>query len=163
MTDSTSDIPDPAEEPGGFLRAAGPEGIIGIGLMIGILVVMSLGVFFRYVLNDSLSWSEELSRYGLVYATFIGTALAVRRNSHIRVSVLEEFLPGTRGVLRVIQYVITLVFVVLMTYLAIRISGVLYNTKSAAMLLPMTYVYAAIVVGFGLAALRLLLQLVRRR
>src|SRR5262245_26766549 len=42
-------------------------------------------VFTRYVLNDAAGWTEEIARYLLVAVTFLGAALAVRRNSHIRV------------------------------------------------------------------------------
>jgi TRAP-type C4-dicarboxylate transport system permease small subunit len=123
---------------------------------------MSLGVFFRYVLNDSLSWSEELSRYGLVYATFLGAALAARRGSHIRVSVLDHLLPEAWArPLRVFQEIVTLAFVAYVAYLAVRISGILHATKSAAMLIPMSYVYAAIVIGFGLASIRHATRLLR--
>jgi TRAP-type transport system small permease protein len=146
---------DPVRDPRGFYREIGPESVAGILLMVGILVVMSLAVFFRYVLNDSLGWSEELARYGLIYATFIGAALAARRGTHIRVNVLDHLLKGrARLWLLVLQEALTLAFVLVITLLAIRISAILHNTKSAAMLLPMSYVYAAIVIGFGLASLR---------
>lgn len=147
--------PDPIRQPCAFLAEIGPESVVGILLMVGIIAVMSIAVFCRYVLNDSLSWSEELSRYGLVYATFIGTALAARRGTHIRVTVLEHVLPARwRRVLHFLQEALTLAFVLVIAILAVRISGILHNTRSAAMLLPMSYVYAAIVIGFGLATLR---------
>ncbi|MEZ5864596.1 MAG: TRAP transporter small permease [Geminicoccaceae bacterium] len=154
MNDSTEPA-DPIADPRTFLAEIGPESVVGILLVTGILAVMSIAVFFRYVLNDSLGWSEELARYGLVYVTFLGAALAARRGSHIRVSVLEHFLPPRwRRLLHLLQEVLTLAFVFTIAVLAIRISGILHGTKSAAMLLPMSYVYAAIVIGFGLAALR---------
>lgn len=148
----------------GFLAEIGFEGVIGIGLMLAILVVMALGVFFRYVLNDSLTWSEELARYGLVYATFLGCATAVRRRTHIRVTLLEEMLPPAWAHrLRVVQDLCTLVFLVSVVVLAVEILTALGQARSAAMQLPMRYVYAAIVIGFALASLRLVQILVARR
>jgi len=145
-----------------ILRRAGPEGVAGILLMVAILVVMALGVFFRYVLNDSLSWSEELSRYGLVYVTFIGAAYAGARGTHIRVAVLDEMLPpGPRRWLNVFQDVVAILFLAVLAYLSIRIAGVLHRTKSAAMLLPMSFVYAAIIIGSALAVVRMTVRVVR--
>jgi len=145
-----------------FLKEAGLEGVAGIVLIVMILLVMTLGVFFRYVLNDSLSWSEELSRYGLIYATFIGAAFACRRGTHIRVAVLEELLPaGWHRALKIVQDGVTLLLLIYLTYLAVRITGILHGTKSTAMLLPMSYIYVAIVIGFSLAVIRLVFVLIR--
>lgn len=144
------------------LAGIGPEGWVGIALAAAILVVMGLGVFFRYVLNDSLGWSEELARYGLVYMTFLGCAAAVRRDSHIRVAVMETFLPA-RALrwLRPAQQIATLAFCAYIAIKAVEISGILKSTPSAAMQIPMSYVYAAIIIGFGLTSLRLIQVIVR--
>ncbi len=47
--------------------------------MTGIVVVQ---VFFRYVLNMSLFWSEELARYLLVWMTFLGASVAYYHGVH---------------------------------------------------------------------------------
>lgn len=162
MSDPSWDGSDPGLD-GPDLSRIGPEGVVGIALVAAILVVLGLGVFFRYVLNDSLGWTEEISRYGLVYVTFIGCAAAARRGTHIRVTVLETVLPKRAGdVLRTLQDLATLAFVVYVAVKAVEISGILGTTRSAAMQLPMNYVYAAIVIGFSLTAARLAIGIVGR-
>lgn len=54
--------------------------LFGLGLTMAILVAMQ--VFFRYVLNQSLFWSEELARYMLVWLTFLGTSAAYYRKAN---------------------------------------------------------------------------------
>ncbi|WP_461209148.1 TRAP transporter small permease [Desulfocurvus sp. DL9XJH121] len=54
----------------------------------GMAVVIGLQVIFRYALNDSLFWSEELGRLLLVWLTFCGAAVAYRRGAHIGVDAL---------------------------------------------------------------------------
>jgi TRAP-type C4-dicarboxylate transport system permease small subunit len=164
MTGGDVRAPEAAAEPDarGFLAEIGVEGVVGIALMIALLTVMGLAVFFRYVLNDSLTWSEELARYGLVFVTFLGCATAARRGSHIRVTLAEEVMPPAWARrLNVVQDAVTLVFVGYIAMLAVEISGVLGGTRSAAMQIPMSYVYAGIVIGFTLAALRLAVRLAR--
>ena len=49
-----------------------------IGLLVCMVVTTSAGVFWRYVLNSALSWSEELGRFLLVWISFLGAAMATR-------------------------------------------------------------------------------------
>lgn len=74
-------------------RNRGIEDWVGLGLLWvpGILVFTQF--FSRYVLNDSVAWTEEVARYLLIILTFIGSAGAVRRGTHIRVEALEMALP----------------------------------------------------------------------
>ena len=38
-----------------------------IFLVMSIALIVSASVFFRYVLNDSLTWSEEIAKYSMVW------------------------------------------------------------------------------------------------
>lgn len=65
-----------------------------LALLFGIIVlIMSVGVFFRYVMNESLYWSDEVVRYLFVWLTFLGSGVAVKDKSHLRVTVLQDNLP----------------------------------------------------------------------
>ena len=54
--------------------------LFGLGFTMAVIVAVQ--VFFRYVLNHSLFWSEELARYLLVWLTFLGASVAYRRKAH---------------------------------------------------------------------------------
>jgi TRAP-type C4-dicarboxylate transport system permease small subunit len=67
---------------------------IVLSVLLGSLVViMFIQVFFRYVLNNSLSWSEELAKYLFVWMTFLGAALCLRDKVHIGVDYFVSLLP----------------------------------------------------------------------
>lgn len=71
-------------------------------LVVGVLfwalaLVVFVQFFTRYVLNDSIGWTEEIARYLLVTVTFAGSAIAVRRNSHISVEFFYRYLSPTAG------------------------------------------------------------------
>lgn len=53
-------------------------------------------VFCRYVLNDALSWSEELAGYFFHWATFLGASVAFYENTHISVTYFIDRVPGIR-------------------------------------------------------------------
>lgn len=63
-------------------------------------------VFARYVLGNSIGWSEEIARAMLVAITFLGCAIAMRRNTHIAIEVLFSYIPVSAG--RVLVTVIDL-------------------------------------------------------
>ena len=70
-------------------------------LTLGFFWLLALTVFYqfftRYVLADSAAWTEEIARYLLIVVTFVGSSMAVRRNSHIHVEFLYRWLPPTVG------------------------------------------------------------------
>ncbi|GAB4372058.1 MAG: TRAP transporter small permease [Kiloniellaceae bacterium] len=74
-----------------------PEDGIVLVLFWALAGVVFLQFFSRYVLNDSIGWTEEIARYLLVLVTFVGAALAVRKNSHIAVEFFYRYLPGAAG------------------------------------------------------------------
>ena len=49
---------------------------------------MLLGVFFRYVLNDSLSWSDEVALIFFGWSTFFFIASAYLHDKHVNMDVL---------------------------------------------------------------------------
>lgn len=49
-------------------------------------LLIFLQVIFRYVVKESLSWSEELATYLFIWLTFLGASIATREKTHINVS-----------------------------------------------------------------------------
>lgn len=62
-------------------------------LVLGMTVVVFISVFFRYVLNYPLSWSEEITRLMIVWLSFLGAYVAMRENKHIGFDVIVTKLP----------------------------------------------------------------------
>jgi len=66
--------------------------LICILLILTTVVVTLTQIFFRYALNASLSWPEELARWAFVWMVFVGMAIGVHRNSHIAIDLLRRHL-----------------------------------------------------------------------
>ena len=60
---------------------------------ISMALVVAAQVFFRYVLNHSLFWAEELARYLLVWLSFFGATIAYYREAHPGVDFLVHRFP----------------------------------------------------------------------
>src|SRR5512143_4336296 len=72
-----------------------PEDWLAFVLFWSLAFIVFLQFFTRYVLNDSLAWTEEIARYALMWVVFIGGAMVTRRNSHIAVELLSNVMkPG---------------------------------------------------------------------
>ena len=67
-----------------------------IALCLAIMVVLVFGnVVLRYGFNSGITVSEELSRWLLVWLTFLGAIVAVREHAHLGVDSLVRMLPAT--------------------------------------------------------------------
>src|SRR5436189_1673596 len=84
-------------------------------LTVMVVLVFS-NVVLRYVFNSGIAISEELSRWLLVWLTFLGAIVALRRHAHLGVDTLVRALP-TRGrfVCFVISYLLMLYADLLLT------------------------------------------------
>lgn len=96
--------------------------------------VLVLQVFFRYALNHSLFWSEELGRLFLVWLTFVGASVAYRRGAHIGIEFFVERLgPRLRRCVRVAVLLISLVLFVTMVVYGVRF-GMMLKMQSTTTL-----------------------------
>ena len=114
-----------------------------------VLVVVSFaGVIFRYVLNDSLVWSEELARYLFIWIIFLGAAIGVRQGAHIALDIFVAGLPVRieRGLLW-IERVAIFVFALMILVPGRRLVEIGMSNLSPALEIPMGFVYAAPVVS----------------
>ena len=72
-------------------------------LLVLMVLLVSLGVFFRYVLNASLSWYDEFASFLLVWMTFYGAVVASYRRRHIGFEVVvDRLMPNTRRIVELI-------------------------------------------------------------
>jgi TRAP-type C4-dicarboxylate transport system permease small subunit len=60
------------------------------------IVVVSVQVALRYLLNTSLDWSDEVSRLLFVWCMFLAIPLGIREGSHVGVELLVQYLPAAR-------------------------------------------------------------------
>lgn len=64
----------------------------GIGVVV-MAVVITVDIFLRYFLSKPLLFSNEVSVYCMVYVTFVGAALTMKKRGHISVDLLYRHLP----------------------------------------------------------------------
>lgn len=67
--------------------------VFSAALCLGMLGVVLVGVFYRYVVDESLSWYDEFAGYLLVWLTMYGSVVALARRKHISFDTLVLKLP----------------------------------------------------------------------
>src|SRR6476660_4254234 len=86
----------------------GIEFLIALGLALMVVLVFG-NVVLRYGFNSGITVSEELSRWLLVWLTFLGAIVAVREHAHLGVDTLVRMLPaGGKRICFIINYCLML-------------------------------------------------------
>ena len=113
-------------------------------LMAAMVTVTAAQVFYRYVLNQPLTWSEELSRYLFIWIVFLAAWAGFRQGLHLGVNAVSERLPpiGVAIMARVIEAII-LVFLLAALSAADQVLTITARQTSATLRLPMHAIYAA--------------------
>ncbi len=128
-------------------------GVLAFCALTTMLVVITLQIVFR-VFFQALPWSEELSRYLLVWTTFLGATMAYRRGVHIAVTFLVNSLPALLGrLVRIAGILASLIFFGTAMFYAVRYMQLQSFQVTASLRLPMPYVYAVMPAAFGVMIL----------
>jgi len=82
------------------------------GGLLALMVVMILAqVFFRYALNDSLTWTEELSKFAMVWIACLVAPYAYREHLNVSIDMFHQALPAL--VKRLAEITITLLVILI--------------------------------------------------
>lgn len=139
----------------GLVILNGAAVIFGLALMA---VVIGWNVGLRWLTTHSLPWADEVARYTMIWLTFLGAGLALRQGAHVAISNLQEALPDRAALaLRWVILLALLAFCAFMVWVGIDYMNRMAVQKSAALRLPMKWVYAAMPCGFALLVVHLLL------
>jgi TRAP-type C4-dicarboxylate transport system permease small subunit len=116
-----------------------------LALMTGIVVV---SVFFRYVLNDALPWSEEIAKFLMVWLTFLAAPVGLNQGSHIAIEALSARLVGRQR--HAMQAIIFMLIIWLMVVFVDAGTFLTWNARiqrHSTVDLSILYVYIAMPIG----------------
>ena len=132
------------------------------GLVASMILVMAAAivwqVFARYVLDRAPGWSEELSRYLMMWVTLLGGAAVLRGGGHIAVTALLDWLPRrAHGPILLLRDLAMAAALAVLLWFGWRYAELNAVQESAALELPKSLVYAALPIGAALTLLLLVL------
>lgn len=126
---------------------------VAVVFLFVLSVVMILQVFCRYVLNSSLSWSEELSRYCFIWFNCLGTTVLTKELTHARISLIDGLFKGklSNRIYWIILDIVMIAISVMLLIAGIDVVKVSHAQLTAALQIPKSLVYAAApFAGFGM-------------
>jgi len=119
-----------------------------IVFVITITVVMLAQVFFRYVMNSSLQWSEEISIWALIWMVFVGSAVIMRDWAHINIPTFTNLLPMViRPYFLIFGKVATILFLLTVVWFGFKVFGQDFHARSPSLNLSTRWPKLAIPVG----------------
>lgn len=126
--------------------------IIAIGIVM--LVIAWAHVFYRYVLNDSLTWSEELLKILLVWFCLLSTTVIAVQREHVSIVVFKQMMPlKVNHALTFIAQVLMLIASIIVLFIGIDFVMVAGSRMTPALRIPYRYTFSAIPVAFAILTL----------
>ena len=128
------------------------EVVLALAFIIAVLLNFT-NVVGRYVFGISLLGSDEIQVFIMVGVTFLGAAVVTRRNQHLRMDVLIQFMPAwMRLALRIAEQLLLIAlaaFVITQSYFYARQMLRIGRTSDMAGV-PMWIPHGAVALGFAL-------------
>ncbi|MEO3427436.1 TRAP transporter small permease [Pelagibius sp. CAU 1746] len=137
------------------LRLANLTEILAAILLVAVIAMNLAQVFFRYVLVDPLSWSEETMRYSTTWMVFLAAGPALFRGEHMVINLFSDL--RSAGLRRLAQRAVLIcigAFCVLLMWQGFPAAIDNMRQVSPAVRIPMTIPYLAIPVGATLMLIK---------
>lgn len=117
-------------------------------IFILMVLVGGLQVFNRFILNQSLSWSEEFQKFSHIWIVFLTIPVAYNRGGHIGMeSLFNKFSYRAKKVLTVIFDLLWMILAISIGYYSTTLISVAKFQTSAGLGIRMDFVYSGLVIG----------------
>ncbi|MDF1632660.1 TRAP transporter small permease [Mycoplana sp. MJR14] len=121
--------------------------VVGTLLLIMAVLVFA-NVALRYAAGISLPWVEELTRYMMIWVSWLAVGLAMREGAHIAIDNLQNALPEPWArLLRLVVFVAIVVFFAAVAWYGWQYASFAWRQQSAVLRLSLGAVYMAIPIG----------------
>lgn len=133
-----------------------------ISMLAAMSVIVFAQVIFRMV-HASIPWSEEASKYLLIWSTFLGSAMGIRKGSMVGLEFVGNLLPEMgRKILKAVVDMLMAASLLLLIAVGFWASWRVWFQTTPVLKLPMGLMYAAVPVGSVFMLFNLLINVFYR-
>lgn len=131
-------------------------------LMAAMVLVVWFGVTERYFLHMGATWTEEFSRYVMIWVALLAVSSAAFRREHIGLDILMRLLPPhLRPGLRYLLDIIGIGFFIFLAYYGIGMTAGGRTQYATIFGMSMAVPFASVPVSAGLTAFQILMTMIR--
>ncbi len=117
-------------------------------ILVALVAVTFSQVVFRYVLEASLSWSEELARFLLMWLAALSTAYAMKTGAHFALHfVVDRTPPAMRRLIGSAVALSASAFLAVFAYQSLRFAIEVHDMLAPATRMSMAVPYSSAFVG----------------
>ena len=144
----------------GFKRASDGADTVSravLALLMALMVVdVLLGVFNRFLFKLSISWTEELARFLMIWVSMLGTAIALRKGAHVSITTCLSRFYRFRQVAVWINFLILTVFLLIVCFYGVKLCYSQAGQLSPVLRLSMVWPLLAVPLGCLIMILHIL-------
>jgi len=120
-----------------------------IAIIFGLMVIVGFfQVTNRYLLNSSLSWSEEFQKFAHIWIICLTIPVAYKNSAHLGMDIIYKRLSvKNRHLFNQFVNILWLFFGVLLAIYSMKLIGVAINQLSPGLGISMAWVYAGLFIG----------------
>lgn len=134
--------------------------LISATMLLGLVAVIILQTFTRYIIFHSLPWSEELSRFLFILVIVLSFNIAISKEVLVNINIIDNYLsPRALKIMEIFRLLVGLFFETALLISSFDLIKLGTIQTSPAMLLPMSWMYFAVSLGFALGVIAVLLKI----
>ena len=133
------------------------EEILASAAVVVVVFAVAWGVVSRYITEQPAAWAGEIATLAFAWAVFLGAAACVKYHMHPTIDLLVDRLPARlRRLVGVLNHLLILGFCGFMAWFGTRFAIDAWDSPSAVLRLPLTWLYGPVAFCFGLMIIRYL-------
>jgi len=134
---------------------------IVITLAAIMVLTVLVGVFFRYVLRNSLGWTEELARYLMIWMALLSVSIGIKDKEHVGLQLLIRSIPikYAKAVNLIVNGVV-LFFLIVLSYRGLTVAFRGSSQLSLGLGMSMLWPLLSIPVAGLLAIIQQIIQII---
>ncbi len=134
------------------------------GILALLLLIVLAQIVSRYAFNSSLSWTEEASRYLMIWGVLLGVSLSYLNGYLISIETfVKRFPAAVKKIVRVFNLLLSLFFTGILAIYGVNLCILGSQMESPALEIPYTWIYLAVPVGAALLFVLFLIDLLNNR